>query len=267
MRALLKSSDLSTKEIKARIKGTIGKEIFFYSTVSSTNTIATELAEKTVEGAVVLADSQERGRGKFGRLWVSPPGVNIYMSIITKPEIDSKNGTLITLMSAVACATALRKSTGLPVTLKWPNDLMVNDKKIGGILTEVKTEHQKITFAIIGMGINVNMETDAFPEEIRKIATSIKIQTGVPHPRTEIISEILNEMDNWYKFLKKLCKTKILSEWRRLTSTLGREVTVIIGKETFSGLAESIDDDGILILRFPSGKKKKIYSGDLNIIR
>jgi BirA family biotin operon repressor/biotin-[acetyl-CoA-carboxylase] ligase len=267
MRALLKSSDISIKEIKSRIKGTIGKEIFFYSTVSSTNTIATELAEKNVEGAVVLADSQERGRGKVGRLWVSPQGVNIYMSIITRPEIDLKNGTLITLMSAVACATALRRSTGLPVTLKWPNDLMVNDKKIGGILTEVKTEDQKIILAIIGIGINVNMEADAFPEDIRKIVTSIKVQTGVTHSRTEIVSEILNEMGNWYKFIKKLCKTKIISEWRRLTSTLGREVTVAVGKETFSGLAESMDDDGILILRLPSGKKKRIYSGDLNIIR
>jgi BirA family biotin operon repressor/biotin-[acetyl-CoA-carboxylase] ligase len=267
MRALLKSSDISIKEIKTKIKGTIGKEIFFYSTVSSTNTIATELAEKTFEGAVVLADSQEKGRGKFGRLWVSPPGVNIYMSIVTRPEIDSKEGTLITLMSAVACATALRRSTGLPVTLKWPNDLVVNDKKIGGILTEVKTEHQKIILAIIGIGINVNTDTDSFPEDIKKIATSIKIQTGVTHPRTEIIVEILNEMENWYKFINKLCKTKIISEWRRLTSTLGREVTVVVGKETFSGLAESVDDNGILILRLPSGKKKRIYTGDLNIIQ
>lgn len=123
-------SDLSINDIKANLTGEIGREIFFYETVSSTNALAAEISGKTVEGTVVIADSQQSGRGRLGRTWVSPPGVNIYMSIIIKPAIPPDDATLLTLMTAIACATALRKATGLDVSIKWPNDLVVSDKKL-----------------------------------------------------------------------------------------------------------------------------------------
>ncbi|MDI6890562.1 MAG: biotin--[acetyl-CoA-carboxylase] ligase [Thermodesulfovibrionales bacterium] len=256
------------EDIKAGIKGDIGREIFFYETVGSTNTIAAGLAEKgEAEGVVVIADSQERGRGRLGRFWVSPPGVNIYMSIILRPEIEPKDATLITIMAAVGCTSALRRLTGLNVTIKWPNDLMVSDKKIGGILTETKTAHKRIIYAITGIGINVNMDQDAFPEDIKEVATSVKMETGIPHSRTEIIIEILNAIDYWYRILKEMRRRMLLSEWQYLTSTLGRKVRVTVGKETFTGLAESIDDEGMLILRLPSGVLQKISAGDLTILR
>jgi BirA family biotin operon repressor/biotin-[acetyl-CoA-carboxylase] ligase len=125
-------------EIKTKIKGDLGKEILFYETIGSTNTVASSLAEKNREGVVVLSDSQDKGRGRLGRLWVSPPGVNIYMSIILTPELEPAEATLITLMTAVACSIALRNVTGLDIKIKWPNDLTVSDKKLGASLQNSK---------------------------------------------------------------------------------------------------------------------------------
>ncbi|MEW6067582.1 MAG: biotin--[acetyl-CoA-carboxylase] ligase [Nitrospirota bacterium] len=259
---------MQTEDIKAKVKGRIGREILFYQTVSSTNTIALDLAEKgKTEGAVVLADSQEKGKGRLGRTWVSPPGVNVYMSIITRPEIKPKDVTLITLMTAIACTTALRKVTGLNITIKWPNDLIVSDKKLGGILTETKTSPERINIAIIGIGINVNMDIDAIPDDLKDIVTSIKIETGKTYSRAELIAEILNEIDKWYNILNRTDRERILSEWKQLTSTLGKEVMVTVGNETFFGLAEFVDDEGMLILRLQSGMLKRINTGDLTIYR
>jgi BirA family biotin operon repressor/biotin-[acetyl-CoA-carboxylase] ligase len=254
-------------EIKTKIHGTIGRDILFFETVSSTNTVALELAEKAPEGTVVIGDSQDKGRGRLGRAWISPPGINIYMSIILRPQVRPKDGSLITIMSAVACATALRNITGLKITTKWPNDLMINNKKVGGILTELKTQQQKITAAIVGIGINVNIDVSAFPEDMQEAVTSLKNEAGAPYAREPLVSEILNEMDRWYKTLTTLKKEAIVQTWQSLTSTLGREVVVITPHETLKGMAESIDNDGMLLLRLSSGKLKRINSGDLKILQ
>ena len=254
-------------EIKTKIHGIIGREIHFFETVSSTNTIALELAEKAPEGTVFLADSQDKGRGRLGRIWISPSGVNIYMSIILRPQIRPKDSSLITIMSAVACATALRNVTGVKVTTKWPNDLMIDNKKVGGILTELKTQQQKITSAIVGIGINVNIDVREFPEDMKQRATSLKNESGVSYSRESIVAEILNEMDRWYKTMTTLEKEAIVQAWKNLTSTLGRKVVVITPHETLTGTAESIDNDGMLIVRLPSGQSKRINSGDLKILQ
>jgi BirA family biotin operon repressor/biotin-[acetyl-CoA-carboxylase] ligase len=254
-------------EIKTKLRGIIGREIHFFETVSSTNTIALERAEKAPEGTVVIADSQDKGRGRLGRIWISPPGVNIYMSIILRPQLTPKDGSLITIMSAVACATALRSITGLEITTKWPNDLMINNKKMGGILTELKTQQHKITSAIVGIGINVNAEVSDFPEEMKQTATSLKNETAVFYSREPIVAEILNEMDRWYKTMITLEKETIVQAWKSLTSTLGRQVVVVTPHETLKGSAESIDNEGMLLLRLPSGQLKRINSGDLKILQ
>ena len=254
-------------EIKSRLRGDVGREIFFYETIGSTNTVASEIAAKTVEGAVVLADTQSKGKGRLGRVWVSPPEVNIYMSIILRPDIRPRDATLITIMSSVACANALRKVTGLNVTIKWPNDLIIQKKKLCGILTELKTERNKIIFAVAGIGINVNADINEFPEDVRYIATSLKNETGIVYSRTEIVAEILNEIDRWYKTLKVMDRDALLSEWKRLSSTLGREVNVVTGRGTITGLALDIDGEGMLMIKLASGEVKRISSGDLTIVR
>lgn len=264
----LKSVAISSEDIRTGIKGVIGKEIFFYKAVGSTNTIASGLADKgVVEGAVVVADSQSRGRGRLGRSWVSPPGVNVYMSIVLRPEIESKDATLITIMTAVGCTIALRGVTGLDITIKWPNDLMVYEKKLGGILTETRVANKRIEHAITGIGINVNMDLDALPDDVREVATSIKMETGRLFSRTEVIKEVLNGIDNWYNILKEKKYSELLSQWKLLTSTLGRKVEITLGNETLTGLAEFINDEGMLVLRLPSGASKVIRCGDLKLLR
>jgi len=258
---------VKTDDIKSKIKGSIGREIFFYEKVGSTNTVASNLAEEVAEGTVIIADTQEKGRGRLGRVWVSPPGENIYMSIILQPQIETKDATLITIMAAVASANALRKTTGLNISIKWPNDLICYERKIGGILTELKTDQKGILFSVIGIGINVNTDIDAFPEDVREIATSVKNETGKLFLREEIVAEILNEIHNWYMILKAMKREVLLAEWQRLTSTLGKEVIVVIGQETYKGFAEAIDDEGMLILRLPSEEMKRIHSGDVTVLR
>ncbi len=258
---------MNVSEIKAQIKGVIGKEIFFYETVGSTNTVGAELFEKASEGAVVLADSQERGRGRRGRTWISPAGVNLHMSVILRPKMEIRDATLITIMAAVACATALRKATGLDVSIKWPNDLTVSGKKLGGILTDLKTEKGMIVAAIVGIGINVNSDTDTFPGEVNKIATSVKKETGNLYAREAITVAVLGEIDRWYTILQRADNNMLLSEWKRLNSTLGKQVAVTLGEETFNGVAEDIDDEGRLLLQLPSGEIKRISSGDLTVLR
>lgn len=259
---------INVKELKSLLKGELGRDIIYMEEVDSTNAIASGLCERGAShGTVVIAGSQTRGRGRLGRVWLSPPGVNIYMSVILKPSMEAKDAVLLTLMAAVAGASALSEETGLKVEIKWPNDLMAHDKKLGGILTEARYMHGKMTSAIIGLGLNVNNGLETLPADIRERATSVQSETGVEQSRVRLIAAILNAMDYWYKMLVKAGRNLMLEEWRKLTSTLGRFVSVVVGDEIFKGLAEDIDDEGMLILKLPSGSFKKIRAGDITHLR
>jgi BirA family biotin operon repressor/biotin-[acetyl-CoA-carboxylase] ligase len=253
--------------IRTHIKGNLGRQIIFYDTVGSTNTVALGLDEGTPEGTVIISDFQERGRGRLNRSWVSPPGINIYLSILLRPKIEPEHATLITLLSAIACTYALRKTTSLSVSVKWPNDLMAADRKLGGILTEMKITGKRIVIAVIGIGINVNMEPADFPDHLRRTATSVKIETGKHFTREQIVSEVLNETDRWYKVLQAGRSKEIIDEWQHLTSTLGRQVLVATGQGTYAGVAEGIDEGGMLLVRLTSGELKRISSGDLTTLK
>jgi BirA family biotin operon repressor/biotin-[acetyl-CoA-carboxylase] ligase len=258
---------MNHEEIRAKIRGNLGREIFFYAETDSTNSLALKRASKAGEGTVIIADSQTKGRGRLGRHWVSPPGVNIYMSIILKPAIAPRDITLLAVMASVACAHALNKVTALDVSIKWPNDLVVNSRKIGGILSEMKTDQGKIVSVILGIGINVNMDRDAFPEDLRETATSVKIESDRLFSREELVAEIFNEIDTWYNVLKTRGRTVLLEESQRLSNTIGKSVSVLVGQEMFRGFAETIDADGMLLVRLSSGEAKKISSGDLTVLR
>ncbi|MBI1811408.1 MAG: biotin--[acetyl-CoA-carboxylase] ligase, partial [Nitrospirae bacterium] len=300
---LIKTPEFSVEELKILVKGDFGKEIIFHESLDSTNTLAMELAEKGghhgTHGTVVIADRQIKGKGRLGRTWFSPPQGNIYMSVIVRPEIEPKDATLLTIMSAISCARAVRNLTGIEVQIKWPNDLMVSERKLGGILTEMKSDQDRIVFAVIGIGINVNAHLDAFPSEVRAVAASVIEELNNPlsltqkstHPpfikggqggikeggaggfekseisRTLIIAAILSELERWFKVLIKGGRIQLINEWKKLSSTLGRKVKVVSGKDMFSGIAEDIDDEGMLILRLPSGGLKKISAGDVIMLR
>ncbi len=265
-----KSPDLSAEEIKSLLSGrtkTVGNEILFFDSINSTNTAAMELAGSSREGTVVIADEQTGGKGRLGRTWLSPPGKNLYMSIILKPSISPRDAAILTLMSAVACATAIKRVSSVPASIKWPNDIMVSGRKLGGILTEIKADMDRIFHAVVGIGININLDTDDMPDDINAFATSIRSETGISHSRTLLAAEILKEMDRWYGMLMNAGKKPIMEEWLKLSSTIGRAVKVTVGDNVFTGIAGNIDEEGMLILKLPDNSLKKISAGDVTILR
>lgn len=268
---LIKSPDLSIEEIKSSLSSSskiIGREIIFFDTLNSTNTSAMEFAEKGLpEGTVIIADSQTSGRGRLGRKWLSPPRKNLYMSIILRPTLSPRDAAIVTLMSAVACASSLKRLSAIPISIKWPNDIIVSNKKLGGILTEIKADMDRILYTVIGIGININHTVEEMPDDIKGVATSIKIETGNAVSRTQAALEILKELDKWYILLLTLGKKPIIKEWRRLSSTIGCRVKVTVGDKIFTGVAEDIDEEGMLLLKQPDNSMKKISAGDVIILR
>jgi BirA family biotin operon repressor/biotin-[acetyl-CoA-carboxylase] ligase len=219
------------------------------------------------DGTVIIADAQKGGKGRLGRKWLSPQGKNLYMSIILRPTIQPKDAAILTLMSAVACASAIKQLSSVPVSIKWPNDIMVSDRKLGGILTEIKADMDRIFHAVIGIGININFEAEDMPDEIKAIATSIKNESGSAQSRTLIAIEIIKELDRWYSMLPNIGKKPIIEEWLKLSSTIGRIVKVNVGNNVFTGIAGSIDEEGMLMLKLPDNTVKKISAGDVTILR
>ena len=263
--------EFTTEELKKTLSSKtveIGKEILIYNEVESTNSIANELLKKGYpSGTVVIADRQTKGKGRLGRTWISPAGKNLYMSMAIKPTIPPKFATLLTLTSAVACTTALRRLTDIPVLIKWPNDMLIEDKKVGGILTEVKIEGERIKSAVVGIGINVNMTENDIPEEIKEIATSLKIYKGEDYSRSLLALEIIKEFDRWYQLLEKRQRKTIIDRWMQLSGTMGRQVKIILTDKELKGTAEAIDEEGRLIVKLSDGTYEKICAGDVTLLR
>ena len=266
---LVKAPDLSAEQITAAVKGSHWENILVYERVSSTNERALSLAaaHELWTRVVVIADSQGSGKGRLGRKWISPPGKNIYMSIVLRPNLDTRDATMLTLLAGVVCAHAIRKISRLPVLIKWPNDLILSGKKLGGILTEIRADIDKINLAVIGIGINVNMGSGDFTEEIRAIATSLQEESGEHTSRNELIIEILKQFEHFFGILMQKGKSSLLNEWRILSATIGREVKVVMGEETVTGFAEGIGDNGMLILRLRTGVQRQISAGDVTLLR
>lgn len=265
----LKSApDLAQDYLLMQIRSDLWKDIIVHDSVESTNDMAMSLVTKggIVPGTVIVADQQTKGKGRLNRTWESPAGMNIYISLIIRPELEPKDSTMLTILAAVAGALAMQRSCNIPVSIKWPNDLVISNRKLGGILTEVRADPDRVAAAVIGMGINVNMDFKGLPEVIRDIATSVRLETGKNHSRNEIIIQLLKEFELWYNILKNEGKKSLLDAWRKNSSTLGRKISVVIQDVSWSGIAEDIDDNGMLILKMRSGKRKTISSGDISFL-
>ncbi len=254
-------------QVKSPVAGKMKWNIISAEMVDSTNTVAMELGGRGApHGTVVVARRQTAGRGRFNRSWISPEG-NIYMSILLRPVLALSALPLLTLTAAVACARALKETAEFPVEIKWPNDLMASGKKIGGILTEAKSRGKKVLFIIVGIGINLNSDAADFPPELRAIATSLKAETGREIRKNGLIRNILREMESWCGTLMEGRSDRVLDEWKRLSSTLGRSVRITTGEGVFEGVAETLDETGRLVLRLASGARKVIGSGDVIMAR
>jgi BirA family biotin operon repressor/biotin-[acetyl-CoA-carboxylase] ligase len=257
-------------EIKWKLGAKVlGREIISYKKVDSTNDIAYGLAEKKMkEGTVIIAEEQARGKGRHGRTWISPPKGGIYMSCILRPELAPNEITKITLLAAVAVAKAIRAVTGLPASIKWPNDILVEGKKVCGILTEMKAEQDRVDFIILGIGVNVNTPAKALPKGASSLKAELHdIGKDAAVSRVELAKNILEAVEKYYDILKESGAAPIIEEWKNLSAMLGSRIKVILPRRTFEAQAETIDRDGALIVRLDSGVLERVSSGDIVMVR
>lgn len=263
---LIKSPDLLiSSEVKPILKTKwMGQVIHHFQTVDSTNSKAYQLAlNGAKEGEVVIAESQMKGKGRMERHWFSPPFLNLYLSVILRPKIPPHQASLITLMAAVATAEAIHKFSGLLSLIKWPNDILMRKKKVAGLLNEIHSETDHIHFVILGIGINLNMDGEMFPREIRAVATSLKKEMAQTVSRKIFLQFLLQELERWYEIFLENGEAPILKAWRDWAQIKGRKVKVTSFGERLVGIAVDVDSDGALILKTGSGERKRVVAGDV----
>ncbi len=238
----------------------IGKKIYYFDTVSSTMDSALQLAIKgSSEGTIVLAESQTKGRGRLGRNWFSPKYKGIYLSLILRPRILPNSTPILTLLTAVSICEAIKEAAGLEAKIKWPNDIIIHNKKLGGILTELNAEMDITRFVVIGIGLNVNNDKKGLTEG----AISLKECKKEHINRITLLQEILRRIENNYLALLERDNRTIIDKWRNLSVTLGKRVRVACQKEHLEGEAIDIDSDGGLLVRLDSGLVEKVMAGDI----
>ncbi len=244
----------------------IGQVLHHFEVISSTNDHARELAEDGAgHGEVVIAESQTGGRGRRGRPWVSPAGLNAYFSIVLRPELPPSRAPELTLLTSVAICDALRQAN-VPAAIKWPNDILAGDRKIAGILTELASEPERVHWAVVGIGVNVNAAEADFPPELHDVATSVLIERGTPAPRALFVAACLTALEEWLDRHAEEGFGPIRLAWRQRSATLGRDVTVRIEGRDITGRAEDVDEVGALLVRTEQGVER-ILSGDVVHLR
>ena len=248
-------------EISSRLNTQfIGKKIYYFDSVSSTMDIAMQLGLKnSAEGTLVLTESQTKGRGRLGREWFSPRYKGIYLSLILKPKILLNQAPILTLMASVSICEAIKEIAALEAQIKWPNDILMHQKKLGGILTEINAEMDGIRFIVIGIGLNVNNDKKALISG----ATSLKEQKKEGINRIELLQEILRRIEKNYLTFQEKGAQFIIDKWRDYNITLGKRVKVYSHKEHIEGQAVDIDTDGSLLLRSDSGLVQRVTAGDV----
>jgi BirA family biotin operon repressor/biotin-[acetyl-CoA-carboxylase] ligase len=246
----------------------LGRTIHCYDAVESTNLIAIKLAQQgEPEGSVVLADQQLSGRGRGSRSWHSPAGVGIYCSIVLRPKMPPAKAQLLTLMAGVSIVEAIALKTGLSPRVKWPNDILINDKKVAGILLESRVSAGQIGYSVIGFGINVNNSSADFPEDIRVNASSLLMELKKPVDRSTLVIEIFSELERLYHRFQRKDFPVILEQWRHYSSTLGQRVRIWQKDKATEGIAVDLTEDGGLLLKLEGGKQIVIHAGDVEHLR
>ena len=264
---ILSTPDILTEaEIKSRLNTEwAGSTLSCLEETDSTNTDCKKFAEQGAKhGLLCTADTQISGRGRRGRAWESPKGTSISMTLLLRPEIKPNQAPQLTLVMALAVARAISRISGETCSIKWPNDILMKDKKICGILTEMSAEMDYVHYVVIGCGINVNQ--DMIPEELEKIATSIKIETGKSYQRSELIAEILSDFEQLYQqFLIHADLSLFIEEYNRYLVNQGRRVRVLDPKAEFEGDALGISANGELLVRMETGETVEVYAGEVSV--
>lgn len=245
----------------------LGRVIHAFDVLPSTNAEAFRLAtEGAFHGEVVVAEQQTAGRGRRGRAWVSPPGKNLYFSAILRPELPPNRASELTLVASVALAETLHEAR-VPAAIKWPNDLQVEGRKLAGILTELSADPERVSFVILGVGVNLNMTASEFPEELSGIATSVREARGQTVPRALFTAAFWTRLEEWLDRHAEQGFEPVRARWKALSCTLGEEVLVRSDREEKRGWAEDIDEGGALWLRLDDGSRERIFSGDVERLR
>ncbi|MDK2820594.1 MAG: BirA family transcriptional regulator [Clostridia bacterium] len=244
----------------------LGRTLYYYDEVGSTNQIAKELADDGAqEGTVVITECQTGGRGRRGRTWLSPKGKGIWFSVIFRPRIATAQAPQITLMAAVAVTAAIRDETGLPAGIKWPNDILIGNRKVCGILTEIKAEIEAINYVVVGIGLNVNLEETEFSPEVRPIATSLLLELNRPVKRLPLFQRILYRLEQGYELWQEEGFAPIQKAWKEANVTLGREVQINSWREVFKGVALDIDAEGALLVKGEGNDIRRFSSGEVSL--
>ncbi|MFQ5682015.1 MAG: biotin--[acetyl-CoA-carboxylase] ligase [Candidatus Binatia bacterium] len=249
---------------KGLLTARLGNRIHYLLQTDSTNAYARKLAQEgAVEGEVVIAEAQVAGKGRMGRSWVSPPGVNLYLSVILRPRLSPVHAPQLTLMAAVALAETVWSFISFPPEIKWPNDILVGGKKLAGILAESSCETHKILFVVVGIGVNLNYLPERMPAAIKQSATSIMALMQMPVDRIAFTRRLIQDLDQCYGDLEAKGFASVAPRWESFCRLKGQKVRVTMIDRSIIGKAMGIDDDGALILKDEGGARHKILVGDV----
>lgn len=264
---LLQTADrITASEILSRNQASwVGKSIEYFEVTDSTNQRIYDFAEKgREEGLLAVAEEQTGGKGRRGRSWVSPPGTGIWMSLLLRPKVEPQKASMVTIVAALAMTKAMEKITGMEIRIKWPNDVVLNGKKVCGILTEMSAELEEIHYIIVGIGINAN--TESFPEDIQDRATSIYLESGKKVERAAFIAEFCVQFEQYYeRFLAMGNLAFLKEEYESYLINIGREVKIIKKKEERVRKALGINELGELIVAKSDGTTEIIFSGEVSV--
>jgi BirA family biotin operon repressor/biotin-[acetyl-CoA-carboxylase] ligase len=266
---LEKVPDILTPDlVRKRLKGSLfGKRVYHFFKTDSTNRVAMELGyTDEPEGAVVLAEEQTAGRGRAGRSWHSERGAGLYATLLLRPKLSPVQAPLLTMLAGLSAHTAVLAQTGLSAELKWPNDLLLNGKKLGGILTEMYAEPHAVRFVIVGIGINVGQEK--FPGELAATATSLRKETGRSHSRLEVLVKLLSQFETDYNRFLQEGAEYVVQRFELVSSFAhGKRVKVDTGRETFVGTTSGLSAEGLLVVKKDDGASTTVIAGDVSEVR
>jgi BirA family biotin operon repressor/biotin-[acetyl-CoA-carboxylase] ligase len=245
----------------------VGRRILVYPEVASTNAIASELGDQgESEGVVVVAESQTAGRGRMGREWASAPHLGLWTSVLLRPRLRIGEATLLSQLTAVSLAEAVAEvEPAVVVRIKWPNDLLIGERKVAGILVELKAEGERVEYAVVGIGVNINHRPADFPPALQGSATSLSLASGNPVSRLRLAQTLYRHLETWYLRFVEEGGGPMLARLSLLSGTVGQWVRVESGEERFEAFAEAINRDGSLRVRLRSGEVRDLVSGEVSI--
>ncbi|MBO9598710.1 MAG: biotin--[acetyl-CoA-carboxylase] ligase [Cohnella sp.] len=265
-RLLGKPSRLTVQELLPKLNTqSFGRNLRLFDVVGSTQDELRSLAEQGApEGTVVIAEQQTNGRGRMGRAWVSPAGKGVWMSLLLRPSVPLPLTPQLTLLAAVALSRAITRLVPLTIGIKWPNDLLVDGRKISGILLESAAEDERLRYVVVGLGISVNLDEEDYPEELLERAISLKMAAGRPVSRSELIAEVLEQFERLYALYLEQGFAPIRALWEAHAVTLNRTVTLTTPQGAIEGVPRELDDMGGLRVELPDGSFRTIYSAEVN---